>query len=145
MDSKQNQIDVVLSRGKLAKLTDTNIETVRYYERMGLLPEPPRSNGGHRQYQSKHVKRLSFIRRSRELGFTLEQVRGLLRFADTSDFSCSDVKSMTLEHRDEVRQKISDLKKIERVLEQMADQCEGGQVPECPIIDALFHQSSRAR
>ncbi len=126
-----------VSIGELSRRTGCNIETVRYYERIGVMPKPPRTEGGHRYYPAEQVKRLVFIRRGRELGFTLDQVRGLLRFVDTGNFSCSDVKSLTDEHLAELRKKIADLRRMERVLKDMAAQCDNGQVPDCPILDAL--------
>ena len=133
-----------LTIGALSKQTGCNIETIRYYERIGLLPAPPRSDGGHRIYGQDHLKRLTFARRSRELGFTLQEVRGLLRLVDGGDYTCAEVKALTLDHVAEVRRKIADLRKMERVLRGMAAQCEGELVPECPIIDALFEPTSKA-
>lgn len=124
--------------GSLSKGTGCKIETIRYYERIGLMPKPPRSPGGHRLYEEAHLKRLTFIRRSRELGFTLHEVRGLLRLVDGGEYSCAEVKALTLDHAAEVRRKVADLRKLERVLKEMAAECEGGEVPECPIIDALY-------
>jgi MerR family mercuric resistance operon transcriptional regulator len=124
--------------GSLSRDTGCNIETIRYYERIGLMPKPPRSKGGHRLYEKDHLKRLSFIRRSRDLGFTLEEVRGLLRMIDGHDYTCDEVKVLTLNHLQEVQQKIADLRRLERVLKTMAAECEGGNVPDCPIIDALY-------
>ncbi len=124
--------------GSLSRDTGCNIETIRYYERIGLMPKPPRSKGGHRLYEKDHLKRLSFIRRSRDLGFALEEVRGLLRMIDGYDYTCDEVKVLTLDHLQEVQQKIADLRRLERVLKTMAAECEGGNVPDCPIIDALY-------
>ena len=124
--------------GELSRHTGCNIETIRYYERIGLLPPPPRTEGGHRLYADEHLKRLTFIRRSRELGFTLREVRGLLELVDGGDFTCEEVRVLTLEHLSEVRQKVADLRKLERVLKTMAAQCSGGNVPECPIVEALY-------
>lgn len=124
--------------GVLSKQTGCNIETIRYYERIGLLPCPPRSAGGHRQFTPDIVTRLKFIRRARELGFTLGQVRELLNLADGGANTCTDVRRVTLDHAIEVRHKIDDLAKIERVLRRMASQCSGDAVPACPILDALF-------
>ena len=124
--------------GSLSRDTGCNIETIRYYERIGLMPKPPRSKGGHRLYEKDHLKRLSFIRRSRDLGFTLKGVRGLLRMIDGHDYTCDEVKVLTLNHLQEVQQKIADLRRLERVLKTMAAECEGGNVPDCPIIDALY-------
>ncbi len=124
--------------GPLSKGTGCHIETIRYYERIGLMPKPSRSPGGHRLYEDDHLRRLTFIRRSRELGFTLEEVRGLLRLVDGGSYTCAEVKALTLDHAAEVRRKVADLRKLERVLEAMAAECEGGEVPECPIIDTLY-------
>ena len=124
--------------GPLSEKTGCNIETIRYYERIGMMPKPPRTAGGHRVYREEHLKRLTFIRRSRELGFTLDQVRNLLLLVDGDDFTCDEVKTMTLEHTDNVHRKINDLKKLERGLKDMVAQCDRGDVPDCPVIDALF-------
>lgn len=132
-----------LTRGKLAARTGCNIETIRYYEQVGLLPSPPRSQGGHRLYGQDLLKRLSFIRRSRELGFRLAEIRGLLRLVDGRKHTCAQVEALALEHVREIRRKISDLKKLKTVLETMASQCSGGEVPECPIVDALFDPRTR--
>lgn len=127
-----------LTRGQLSARTGCNIETIRYYERIGILPAPPRSAGGHRLYGNDHWKRLLFIRRSRELGFTLRQVRDLLELVDGGDYTCAEVEAITRAHLDDVRRKLSDLRKLEKVLKDMASQCEGGLVPECPVIEALL-------
>jgi len=126
-----------MRRGELAQQSGCNIETVRFYEKQGLLPAPPRSAGGHRDYALEHLKRLTFIRRSRELGFTLEEVRRLLTLVDGSDSTCAEVRAMTLEHLADVRRKIADLEMLAQVLEDMAAQCEGDAVPVCPVIEAL--------
>jgi MerR family mercuric resistance operon transcriptional regulator len=131
-----------LTRGEVSKRIGCNIETVRYYERIGLLPPPPRSKGGHRIYHRDHLKRLNFICRSRELGFTLKQVRGLLRLVDGGSYTCAEVKALTLDHVAEVRRKVADLRRMERVLKEMAAQCDGGEVPQCPIIDALYRRAA---
>lgn len=129
-----------LGIGSLSKQTGCNIETIRYYEREGLLPEPPRSEGGHRQYDDTHLKRLTFIRRSRELGFTLQEVRGLLRIVDGEHYTCAEVKTVTLDHLADIRGKLADLKKLEKVLKELAAQCAGDQTPDCPIVEALFER-----
>ncbi|HZA67388.1 MAG TPA: helix-turn-helix domain-containing protein [Geminicoccaceae bacterium] len=127
-----------MRRGELAERSGCNIETVRFYEKQGLLPAPPRTAGGHRDYDREHLKRLTFIRRSRELGFTLDRVRNLLALVDGRDWICAEVRAMTLEHLADVRRKIADLERLARILEDMAAQCDGGQVPACPVIDALL-------
>ena len=123
--------------GGLSKATGCNIETIRYYERIGLMPAPPRSAGGQRVYEEPHVRRLTFVRRGRELGFTLDEVRGLLRLVDGGDYTCEEVRTITLDHLDAVEQKITDLKQLAVVLQEMAQECAGGSIPECPIVEAL--------
>jgi MerR family mercuric resistance operon transcriptional regulator len=130
-----------VQRAELARRTGCNLETIRYYEKIGLLPAPPRSEGGYRLYGENHLKRLTFIRRSRELGFTLDEVRGLLRLVDGGDYTCAEVKEITLEHLDAVHRKNTDLQRLERVLRDMVSQCDDGRMPECPVIEALFQQS----
>ncbi|HKW95602.1 MAG TPA: helix-turn-helix domain-containing protein [Methylomirabilota bacterium] len=127
--------------GALSKRTGCNIETIRYYERIGLMAPATRSDGGHRLYGEPQARRLDFIRRTRQLGFRLDEVRTLLKLVDGGRYTCAQVKRVTVHHLDEIRLKITDLRKIERVLGKMAAQCEGGTVPACPVIDALFDQS----
>jgi len=127
-----------LSRGSLGKQTGVNIETIRYYEKIGLMPDPVRSSGGYRIYDHSHLKRLSFVRRSRELGFTLREIRELLELVDGGDYTCAEVRDRTIVHLEEVAQKIRDLQKMQRILKTMAAKCDGGLVPECPIVDSLY-------
>lgn len=130
--------------GRLSKRTGCNIETIRYYERIGLLPKPPRTEGGHRLYINDHIKRLTFVRRSRELGFTLDEVRELLNLVDGGDYTCGEVLTLTAQHLNEVRQKIKDLRRLEKTLKTIVADCQGGEVPECPIVDALFGEGNQA-
>ncbi|MFT7653303.1 MAG: MerR family mercuric resistance operon transcriptional regulator [Candidatus Azotimanducaceae bacterium] len=127
-----------LSRGALASCSGVNSETVRYYEKIGLMPDPSRTSGGHRVYEQEHVKRLSFIRRTRELGFTLKEIRGLLVLVDGGDYTCAEVRDRTLTHLDDVATKIRDLQKMQRTLKSISSKCDGGLVPDCPIVDALY-------
>lgn len=128
----------ILTRGELAARTGCNIETIRYYEQIGILSAPPRSQGGHRLYGKNLVKRLNFVLRGRDLGFTLEEIRELLRVVDGGNYTCAQVEALAHEHVRDIRQKIKDLKKLKIVLETMAAQCSGGKIPACPIIDTLF-------
>lgn len=121
--------------GKLAAETGVNIETIRYYERVGLLGTPPRTDGGHRLYSADHAQRLTFIRRSRELGFSLDEIRTLLDLAD-SKRDCA-AKELTLRHLTDVRGKIASLRKLERALKGMTDACQPGTQNSCPIFEAL--------
>jgi MerR family mercuric resistance operon transcriptional regulator len=129
----------LLTRGALAARSGCNVETIRYYEHIGILPAPPRSQGGHRLYGHDLIKRLTFVRRGRELGFTLEEIRQLLRLVDGGNYTCAQIETLALQHARDIRKKIADLKKLKSVLEAMASHCTGGEVPECPIIDELFN------
>jgi MerR family mercuric resistance operon transcriptional regulator len=130
--------------GALSKRTGCNVETIRYYERIGLMPPPARSEGGHRLYAEARARRLGFIRRTRQLGFTLDEIRTLLKLVDGGRHTCAQVKRITVHHLQRVRAKVTDLRKIERVLREMAAQCDGGRVPKCPVIGALFDDRSKA-
>jgi MerR family mercuric resistance operon transcriptional regulator len=129
--------------GTLAKRAGVKIETIRYYEQSELMPDPPRTEGGHRLYTGDHLKRLVFIRRCRELGFTMEEVRDLLKLVDGGGYTCGEVQAITLERAASVRRKIKDLRRLERTLTRIASTCEGGTVPACPIIDALLDPDTR--
>ena len=124
--------------GTLSKRTGCNIETIRYYEKIGLLPAPPRSSGRRRLYTDTHRKRLTFIRRCRQLGFSLGEIRELLDLVDGGSYTCNEVRELTLNHADEVKRKITDLRRMEEVLRDITSKCSGGKVPDCPIIEALF-------
>ena len=122
--------------GRLAELTGVHIETIRYYEKIGMLAKPARSAGGYRHYSPEHVSSLNFIRRGRELGFTLEAIRDLIRLNE-GGACCEKARDVTVEHRNEVRRKITDLKRLDRALSNLIDECRPARWPECPILEAL--------
>lgn len=122
--------------GALSRRSGVHVETIRYYERIALLPATPRTAGGHRVYCDLHLRRLVFIRRSRALGFTLQEVRTLLGLAEAGA-SCGDVRDTALAHVGKIRRKIADLRRMERTLAETAARCAGGEAPDCPILDAL--------
>ena len=126
-----------LQRAELARRTGCNLETIRYYEKIGIMPDPPRTATGYRTYGDVHVSRLRFILRARELGFAIEQIRGLLRLVDGGTQTCAEVKERTEQHLADVRAKISDLRRIEKVLSATAAQCSGDDLPDCPVLEAL--------
>jgi len=126
-----------LTIGALSEETGVNIETIRYYERIGLVPPPPRSLGRHRIYDDLHRRRLAFIRRSRALGFSLNDTRDLLGLARGHDLTCAEVKALTDQHIADIRGKIRDLRKLDQVLSELAGKCRGSTVPDCPILYAL--------
>ena len=131
------------SIGQLARQANCKVETVHYYEKTGLIPEPPRTEGGHRVYVLSHVKRLNFIRRSRELGFSIDQIRELLKFIDEPDHYCGEVKAMAMLQVEQVQRKIDDLQRLKVALISMVSQCKGERysIEDCPIIDALYFES----
>ena len=126
-----------MSIGALAKATSTKVETVRWYEQVGLLPAPTRTSGNYRAYDAAHLGRLSFIRRARDLGFSLDQVRALLDIAGQQDQACEAVDVIAREHLEEVDRKIADLQALRRELDALIGQCRRGKVAECRIIEAL--------
>lgn len=135
-----NAVDFTI--GRLSEQTGVNIETVRYYERIGLLPKPARSDGGRRLYDIADARRLNFIRRSRELGFSIDEIRALLALSGGKG-RCADVHALTVRHLDDVRAKIADLRKLERTLARTAERCVRDASPDCPIIDALSAPNAR--
>jgi MerR family mercuric resistance operon transcriptional regulator len=131
-----------MQRAELARRTGSNLETVRYYEKVGLLPEPPRTAGGYRSYDTTHEHRLRFVLRARELGFSLDEIRALLRLVDERDQPCAEARVVAATHLRDVRSKITDLKRMERVLKNVVAQCGDGTLPECPLIETLFGKAS---
>lgn len=123
--------------GESSLRTGVNIETIRYYERIGIMPNPTRNVSGHRLYDEEQMKHLVFVKRSRELGFSLEHIRELITLVDVGAFTCAEVHTIATSHLKNVRQKMVDLRRMERLLKSMADECSRGDVPECPIIDIL--------
>lgn len=123
--------------GSLAKATQTRVETVRWYEKVGLLPLPARSSGNYRLYGPEHLRRLSFIRRGRALGFTVEQIRDLLALADERERSCGEVDTIARAHLADVERKLADLTRLASELREVIGQCGCGSVADCRIIEAL--------
>ncbi|MBU0932764.1 helix-turn-helix domain-containing protein [Sphingobium yanoikuyae] len=123
--------------GDLAKLTSTRVETIRFYEKEGLIPVPSRNAGNYRIYEDSHLKRLSFIRRSRDLGFTLDEVRKLLKLADDRDAPCAQVDAITASHIAEIDRKIEDLTALRDQLLLRLDACTGSTIGNCLIIESL--------
>ena len=130
--------DDLITRGELAKRSGCHLETVRYYEKIGLLPAPLRSQSGYRIYKLDDQRRLRFILRGRELGFSIEELCSLLSLVDTKTYTCGEVYDLTINHLAGVRRKIADLKRLERTLSRITKDCSGGTVPACPVIDALW-------
>src|SRR5262249_53901598 len=123
--------------GELSRLSRVNIETIRYYERIKMLPAPQRAASGGRLYGVTELRILAFVRRSRELGFSLNEIRALLRLGAAGMASCREVKVIATHHLEDIRAKLSDLKKLERLLAKTVARCSGKKVPNCPVLDIL--------
>jgi MerR family mercuric resistance operon transcriptional regulator len=131
-------LNAAASIGELSRLTGVNIETIRYYERINMMPHPPRTASGRRVYGEVETRTLSFIRRSRELGFTLDEIRALLALsAEQGQEVCADVRHLAANHLRDVRAKIADLRAMERILADAVRRCDEGESARCPLIDAL--------
>jgi DNA-binding transcriptional MerR regulator len=126
-----------LAIGDLARATNTKIQTIRYYEEIGLIPAPPRSAGNQRRYDRHALDRLAFIRHARELGFTLESIRELLRLADHPEHPCSEADSIARARLVEVESRLTRLKALERELTRMIEACAGSSVAQCQVIETL--------
>jgi len=124
--------------GEMSRRTGVHVETIRYYERIGVMPRPKRSDGGHRLYNVPQLNRLAFIKRSRDLGFSLKEVLTLLALVDSGEMTCSEVHALTVEHLTDVKSKIADLRKLEHALKDLAAQCSLGNVSNCPIVETLY-------
>lgn len=126
-----------LTIGELAAAASVNLETVRYYERIGLMPKPFRSPAGYRLYEPDHVVRLAFVRRARELGFTIEDIRALLALHKPGKNKCADVALIAAAHLADIERKVADLQKLATILSTTLKKCRGGPAPSCPVLDML--------
>jgi MerR family transcriptional regulator, mercuric resistance operon regulatory protein len=131
------------SIGTLAARSGVKVETIRYYERIGIMPRAARSAAGYRRYTQGDLSRLTFIRRGRELDFSLESLRDLLHLVDERACTCAEGRAQALGHLARIRSKIADLRRLERALAEIAGRCTGERVPECPLIDALLSPAPR--
>jgi len=132
-----------LTIGKLSRLTGVNIETIRYYEKIKVLPAPLRADNGRRVYGAMERRILAFVRRSRELGFSLDEIRTLMRLGGPERASCREVREIAAHHLDDIRARIGDLRKLERLLAKTVAQCTGTTAPVCPVLDILDIQRSK--
>jgi len=129
-----------LTIGAMSRATGINIETIRYYERIGLLPAPSRTRGNYRAYTAAEQKRLNFVRRTRNLGFSIEEIRTLLRLSNKTDTDCCEVTEIANNHLGETERKIADLKALADELRSLITSCAGGiSVVDCRIIEAFSH------
>ena len=133
-----------LSRGEIARRTGVNLETIRYFERIGILPAPPRTEGGHRVYDETHVRTLGFVRRARNLGFSPEEVRTIIELGGPENAPCAEVREIAAHHLQQVRSKIADLTEIERLLARTIEHCSGQADPECAVMEMIEVGASMA-
>jgi DNA-binding transcriptional MerR regulator len=126
-----------LTIGKLGRATETKVETIRYYEKVGLLNAPRRTAANYRNYTPEHVERLSFIRRTRGLGFTIEDVRELLKLASEREERCDEVDHLVARHLETTERKIEALTRLRTELRSTLNSCKGGRIAECRVIQAL--------
>lgn len=132
----------MLGIGELARTTGVKVETIRYYERIGLLAEPARTSGNYRTYREQDAARLGFVRRARALGFSIDQIRTLLDLADQQDRSCAAVDAIAAEHLEEIDRKIADLTSLRKELAARIDACSSRRIAECRILQALVPTTS---
>ena len=130
-----------LSRGEFARRTGVNSETIRYFERAGILPAPPRTEGGHRVYDETHVRTLGFVRRARSLGFTPDEVRTIIELGGPEKAPCAGIRDIVTHHLQQVRSKIADLLEIERLLAATIEHCSGGAESDCAVIEMIESRS----
>ena len=134
---------MLMKIGEVSLKTGVHIETIRYYERLKLMPKPDRTNSGHRVYGAEHENRLRFIRRSRGLDFTLKEIRFLLQAAEAENPSCADVEQFSKKHLNIIQDKIKDLRVMEKTMKTLLSECQGNKVPGCPLIDVLYQETGR--
>ncbi|NNM78535.1 helix-turn-helix domain-containing protein [Sphingomonas sp. ID1715] len=126
-----------LAIGDLSRRTGVNIETIRYFEKVGLIAAPPRTDGGHRSYDESHVRVLRFIRSARELGFAPDEVRAILRLGGPGAAHCDEVREIATHHLERVRAKIADLEELQNLIANAVEHCSGKATPDCAVIDML--------
>jgi MerR family mercuric resistance operon transcriptional regulator len=129
--------------GELSRRSGVNIETIRYYERVKMLTPPPRTASGRRVYHSTDLRILVFIRRSRKLGFSLDEIRALLRLGGPEKASYREVREIAAHHLEDIRARLVDLKKLERLLAKTVARCSGTTAPDCPVLEILDVKRSR--
>lgn len=131
----------MLTIGTLAKKTGTKVQTIRYYEQIGLMPEPGRTEGGQRRYSEAELDRLSFIRHSRQLGFSLDAIRELLDLSDNPNRSCEDADAIARRQLKQVEQRMERLKALRAELKRMVHECSGGKSADCRVLEVLRDHS----
>lgn len=127
------------TRGGLAKRTGCNPETIRYYEKIHVMPAPMRTEAGHRIYDGAAEQRLTLVLRLRDLGFSIEELREVLLLIDSDTITCGEVEKITLDHIKVIKAKIRDLRAVLKALQDLVKKCDGGDTPDCGVLTELFH------
>ena len=135
-------MDKLVTIGKASSLTGVSAKMIRYYEEIGVLKKASRTDAGYRLYNQAHIQQLGFIRRSRNLGFSMTEIQSLLKFWLDNDRESRNVKQLALSHLQEINEKILELEQMREVLQTIADKCDGDDNPDCPILEGLAHLSS---
>ena len=136
-------MDKLVTIGKASSLTGVSAKMIRYYEEIGVLKKASRTDAGYRLYNQAHIQQLGFIRRARNLGFSMTEIQSLLKFWLDSNRESRHVKQLALSHLQEINEKISELEQMRAVLQKLADKCDGNDNPDCPILEGLAQLSSR--
>ncbi len=131
----------MLTIGTLGKKTGTKVQTIRYYEQIGLMPEPGRTEGGQRRYGGAELDRLAFIRHARQLGFSLEAIRELLDLADDPDRPCHEADAIARRQLNQVEQRMARLEALRLELKRMVHECSGGNASDCRVLEVLRDHS----
>ena len=131
----------MLTIGSLAKKTGTKVQTIRYYEQIGLMPEPGRTEGGQRRYGDDELDRLAFIRHARQLGFSLEAIRELLDLSDHPHRPCLEADAIARRQLKQVEQRLARLEALRTELQRMVNECSGGQTADCRVLEVLRDHS----
>jgi len=132
--------------GEVARRADVNKETVRYYEKRKLIPEPDRRRSGYRIFTQRHIDQIKFVKRAQELGFTLSEIKELLELRLDEETSCSEIREEAQQKYQDVTQKIKDLRQIQDTLVDLIDSCsEGGPIADCPILNAIEGKNETGR
>lgn len=130
--------------GELAAATGCHFETIRYYEKVGLLPKPQRTASGYRAYRTGDIARVRFITRGRALGFSLGEIRSLLHLSESPDLACGEVDALARQHLAEVREKLAHLQRMEAELVATVERCRGGQRATCAVLESLAQEGQAA-
>lgn len=135
-------MDKLVTIGKASSLTGVSAKMIRYYEEIGVLKKASRTDAGYRLYNQAHIQQLGFIRRARNLGFSMNEVQSLLKFWFDTDRESRHVKQLALSHLQEINEKILELEQMRAILQKLADKCDGNDNSDCPILEGLAQLSS---